>query len=271
MISRRDAIAALAGMLPAEINPVHDANPKDEKLIDLLHEILAKLERLRLTSPPIGSVVAFAGEWPKDDGKTPFELNIGWLLCDGRKLKDVEDRLDEEMRKRKDANGKNLEPPEGGILAQLRAILPAKRTPDGKEQPADALPDYRGMFLRGVDDRKFLTEKEEKKNRALSGKDAGGPRLVGSEQQCATKVPKEAFIFSGIVWNPAHDGFDRLLKHDGKGTINKVDEGDPSHSEPNLLSSAPAQGLVYTPAITGGGDGETRPINVAVNYIIKFQ
>lgn len=265
MISRRDAIAALAGMLPAEINPVDDANPKDEELIDLLHEILAKLERQRLTSPPIGSVVAFAGEWPsdKDDGRTPFELNIGWLLCDGRKLKDVEEKLHEEMRKRKDANGKNLAPPEGGILARLRAVLPPKPTPDGKKQPADALPDYRGMFLRGVDDRRFL---REGKKGELSGKDADGPRLLGSEQKCATKVPEKGFT-TDEQGEHCHDmHLEMGASRNPNGKVNNTVTSDRDKAvERNTLPKGK-----HTHQIVGGDD-ETRPVNIAVYYIIKFQ
>ncbi|MCS7304160.1 MAG: tail fiber protein [Thermoguttaceae bacterium] len=50
--------------------------------------LLNALVRLELTSPPIGTVMAFAGPWPpkKPDGTQWTEQELGWLLCDGRAL-----------------------------------------------------------------------------------------------------------------------------------------------------------------------------------------
>src|SRR4051812_25432554 len=39
---------------------------------------------------PVGTVVAFAGDWPpkKADDKTPWEeADLGWMACDGRALR----------------------------------------------------------------------------------------------------------------------------------------------------------------------------------------
>jgi Phage Tail Collar Domain len=46
------------------------------------------ISRLSRTSPPVGAVVAFTGEWlpPKAKGERWTEAELGWMLCDGRAL-----------------------------------------------------------------------------------------------------------------------------------------------------------------------------------------
>jgi hypothetical protein len=72
---------------------------------------------LSRTSPPVGSVVAYAGAWPpkKGEGGLWTEDELGWILCDGR----------------------DITPPQ---FAELRTALGAANAPD-----------YRGYFLRGLD------------------------------------------------------------------------------------------------------------------------
>jgi Phage Tail Collar Domain len=167
---------------------------------------VAAISHLSRTSPPVGTVVAFAGDWLPKRGKGPAwtEAELGWALCDGR-------------------------PMAGDEYAELRAVL-------GK----GTLPDYRNYFLRGKDP----------------------TRLVGSVQSDSTKMPtipfvagkqtaqpsyKEAFAAQEFVFKTGPDQSASLLR-----VRNTPVTGDHSHT------------------ITGG-DTETRPINVAVHWIIKFK
>ena len=45
---------------------------------------IATLSRV---NPPVGTVMAFAGEWPpaKGEGDRWTEKELGWLACDGRR------------------------------------------------------------------------------------------------------------------------------------------------------------------------------------------
>jgi microcystin-dependent protein len=105
-ISRREILSLslpLAGALAAQQGRAEGASadvPVDKKrdpktveeLIAAHTELLKELKRvtaayyhLSRTSPPVGSIQAFAGAWPpkrlKDKSWTEAEL--GWLLCDG--------------------------------------------------------------------------------------------------------------------------------------------------------------------------------------------
>jgi hypothetical protein len=250
MISRRQAFATLASLLPAGSLSAADSEKLEEgELVKLLADAL---QHLRLTSPPIGSVQAFAGDWPprKPDGFWT-ELDIGWLLCDGRKLDDVQKKLHEELEKQK----KKI--PEDGVLASLYKVLPQQG-----EKPAETLPNYCGMFLRGVDLRRDGTttgnDKLDEENRL---------RVVGSVQQCATKLPQKKFT---AVIAGKHKHALQLEMHASRNPngkcANTVASGDPKLVQPHDIEETGN----HTHNIEGG-DKETRPINIAVNYIIKFQ
>jgi hypothetical protein len=259
MLSRREAIASLLGALP-ENHPlaVLDAEGQEgelKNLNDLLKLLADALEHLRRTSPPIGSVQAFAGEWPprRTDGKAWTEFEIGWLLCDGRKLGDVETAL------RREAETFRKRVPADGMLTVLRAVL----TPRNGKAP-ETLPDYRGVFLRGWDDRP-----------APAGRDPG--RLLGSNQKDATRRPDTPFSTDE---QGKHNHVDR---EDAVALL--LDPGREIPRFPSGFQMAPAPGKTasvkdpypisaqgnHRHSVTAGGDAETRPANVAVNYIIKFQ
>src|ERR1700683_4748511 len=101
MISRRHALSAsLLGLIPeGPLLAFEDGEAQGEtleKLNKLITVLSDALQHLRRTNPPIGSVQAFAGEWPplKTDRMTKWhELDLGWLLCNGDKIVEVEARL----------------------------------------------------------------------------------------------------------------------------------------------------------------------------------
>ncbi len=246
MISRREAFATLASLLPAGRVTAEDQEKADvEELVKMLADALL---HLRLTSPPIGSVQAFAGDWPprKINGVWT-ELEMGWLLCDGRKLDDLQVKLHVQLEKR------SQKIPKGGILAELRDVLPPS-----KNGLAEMLPDYRGVFLRGLD--RSITG-------VAKGRDKEEKRSVGDEQGCATAMPTRKFSTSeaGEHTHPISTRFNW-------GTDPNKDGAEVTTH--NKTFAAPGAGM--QPAGKHiheiiGGDAESRPINIAVNYIIKFQ
>src|SRR4029078_5217359 len=47
--------------------------------------IIERVEKLESNSPPVGTVMAFAGPWPPPGHSLEqWEKERGWLLCDGR-------------------------------------------------------------------------------------------------------------------------------------------------------------------------------------------
>jgi microcystin-dependent protein len=109
------------------------------------------------------------------------------------------------------------------------------------------LPDLRGVFLRGLDNGR--------------GVDTG--RTIRSFQQDATARPNNSFTTNTTG---AHSHTTALPR----GDTNWSNGGGNSvwgwSANRNWNSSVAGN---HSHTITGGGDSETRPINVAVNYIIK--
>ncbi len=137
------------------------------------------------------------------------------------------------------------------------------------------LPDLRGRFLRGVDG--GAGHDPDAASRTASN--PGGPvgNAVGTLQADSTAAPATPFVAETTGAHTHTNGqFDRLSLHDGVNTTNgtaldNVDGG----AEPNLATTAPLLTAgAHTHRIGGGfgtgGDKETRPRNVAVQYIIKI-
>lgn len=123
------------------------------------------------------------------------------------------------------------------------------------------VPDLRGEFLRGQD----------------NGRGVDSGRTLGSAQGGATKLPATAF--TGTT-NSAG-------AHTHAVKTSNVDYADPhGHGSATALDRVSAPGIpsgpggdadtqsagahTHTISINGGGDSETRPRNVSVNYIIKY-
>jgi microcystin-dependent protein len=129
------------------------------------------------------------------------------------------------------------------------------------------LPDYRNCFLRGLTDGRELSEKQE----------------------CLTKLPKKPFVTEATGAH-THDGttsesgehIHHFRHWDGPKQRFKNSDYDPASiddcqwkdhqtdaagSHTHTFTTA-LSGL-HTHVVSGGGDSETRPVNYAVNYIIK--
>lgn len=186
---------------------------------------------------PPGSIMAYGG----DKNKIPD----GWLLCDGA-----------------------VKP-----VAQYQALYNAIGTQFGSGSGVGTfhLPDFRGRFLRGMDNgtgRDFDVGSRLPMNSGGLSNDN-----VGSVQGYATHLPVST-SFSGITSTDGshqhnlvlytddwfqNGGSDEALDNDAvgaNGTYSKLTDAAGAHS--------------HTVQINSGGDNETRPINANVLYIIKY-
>jgi Phage Tail Collar Domain len=217
----------------------------DAEIIDELKASLLdlKLEQTRLAEqhsrlsrsvPPVGSVVALAGVWPprKADKGRWTEDEIGWLLCDGRKI-------------------------EGGQYAALRAVL-------GEA----VLPDYRGCFLRGID---------RGTDGRTSGRDKGGVRTHKGPPQCATtQLPVTPFQTGAPSGQLGYKEPQVVHEVDVYPVMPRrkprIDLGTGPYSYPVSLTTVKDGKVTDTQTHPiSGGDPETRPVNMAVNWIIRFK
>lgn len=169
---------------------------------------------MSLTAPigvPVGTVVAFAGQITSsssEDYKTNIEA-LGWMICDGRLC---------EVSKY----------PE--LFAVLGYLYGGK---DGEFN----MPDYRGLFLRGVDNR----------NKDEGRKDPDGPRQLGSLQEDALKAHQHTYNALQAMATPSEQG-----QAAGASSISTEVTIDPIKPETSISLD------------------ETRPKNISVNYIIKY-
>jgi len=187
---------------------------------------------------PIGAVCAFAGQihpvsgdanniWASSpcsslgsqagvvDPKIPltYPESSGWMLCDGRYL---------------------------AIAAypELYAVLGDLY---GKKNDTFRIPDYRGLFLRGVD--------------AGSGLDPDAAKRIG---------PQGSGTSSGI----GSFQCDALQEH--KHSYRAVTLAAPSNTG-NAAGQTSAQEQTSIPDSPARVSQETRPKNIAVNYLIKYR
>jgi hypothetical protein len=219
---------------------------------------LNSLSWLSQHSPPIGSIVAFGGTLPDGEPERhQWEQKTGWILCDGRPLSSEE-------------------------YASLREVV------------GDKAPDYRAVFLRGINTKRdgSLADKSQQ--------DEDGVRSVNHFQDFSTALPKprleaadpskpdEKKDVAKFVTNeePEQDltppvrgnrfggensHFNQLVcKLDsGNGTIEKTDttQGEPNLYDSEAIKNVPA----HKHTVDSGGNAETRPINCAVYWIIKYR
>ena len=177
---------------------------------------------------PPGTVAPYAGTTAPQ----------GWLLCDGSAI------------------GRTTY---AGLFA---AIGSAHGEGDGVN--TFNLPDYRGRFLRGVDDGAGR-DPDAGSRTAMNAGGATGDE-VGSVEAEATALPGNPFATS-------MDGLHSHLAPTTTGTGGAYEVGGiyPEASGFDYVAAAPtsADGL-HSHTVASGGDAETRPVNAAVNWIIKY-
>lgn len=161
--------------------------------------------RLRLL-PPVGSVMAFAG--------SPESLPAEWLPCDGRELD----------------------------VAEYPALHAAIASAHGGEGAKFRLPDYRGLFLRGVDGE--AGRDPDRESRTAPGAGGNPGNRVGSLQEDALAAHDheyKSFVLKDNDWT-------RGVRHPLNGT------GDTANR-----------------ASQKRGGAESRPKNAYVEWIIRVR
>lgn len=132
--------------------------------------------------------------------------------------------------------------------AQYPDLVAAIGTHHGGTSEAFNIPDYRGFFLRGQDEGAGRDPDAAKRYPAATGGTGGDS--IGSVQGWATALPHKPFVV-------------KLANLGG----NPVDCGRfPGHDNSNWNPDSVEVDLTY-----GGGDDETRPLNVNVDFFIKRQ
>jgi hypothetical protein len=192
---------------------------------------------------PVGSIIAYAGNV---DGNIRNDLLAqGWLLCDGSAINRNE-------------------------YTQLFEALEKGRI-YGRGDGANTfnLPDLRGYFMRGVNDPDMAggrpggkDPEQDKRRYVVTGEAYAG---AGSIQDPGTARPSNAFKLT------PHDGHRHALPGgditaDGQWNYDAVHVGMNPHMAQNT-------GLAgeHSHEVSSSGDRETRPINIAVNYLIRVK
>lgn len=160
---------------------------------------------------PVGAVVAWAGELPD---KAPS----GWLPCDGAEFS----------------------------REALPELFAAIGTANGAPTPETfAVPDLRGVFLRGADD--GSRRDPDAATRTVPFGSPAGPAEVGSSQDWTTALPHKPWAATvvGLPGSSQHRAY---------------------HGSNVRVIKPPETSTTFD---LGGGDRETRPANVNVNHLIK--
>ena len=184
---------------------------------------------------PPGTIVAYGGA----------SVPSGWLLC----------------------NGSIIDPVAEPKYAALRAaVLDSWGDGGDGTSPKFNLPDLGGRFLRGVDNGAELRDDGP---RQATGPGGNTGNMVGTVEDDSTAVPRYASF--SLSSSGSHNHM----------TVNR-NAVNPWGSGPFMggLGDQANQGVTGNPSFTStegahshqlnGGDAETRPINAAVNYIIKY-
>ena len=124
-----------------------------------------------------------------------------------------------------------------------------------KAYPTNKLPDLRGEFIRGWDDGR--------------GVDAGRALLNWQPHTILDHAHyMELWTGDGLAAGSAREGVNPgILATYGDGGIVKTDE--PSHKVPSSLRAISSRSVKRYGEISGNVGTETRPRNVAFNYIVR--
>src|SRR5439155_21408319 len=154
---------------------------------------------------------------------------LGWMLCDGRKL-------------------------EGIAYDELRKVL-----------GQDSLPDYRGCFPRCID--------AGIDGKTTSQRDKDGIRKAGHEQLASTAMPLKRFQVTGSGEHQHLLDFP-IITPDPKGKEVVGAVRSPRGNDDSKFGNTSMRDVhkgnkgEHTHGLDGG-DAETRPVNIAVYYIVR--
>jgi microcystin-dependent protein len=208
-----------------------------------LDQRLAAVEAVLL---PSGTIIAYGGPASATtDGGAPA-VPAGWLLCDGSAVSRT-------------------------TYANLFAAI-GINFGGGDGIGTFNLPDLRGRFLRGVDHGAGRDPNAAARTASNTGGQVGD--AVGTLQGQATALPTTAFTTNTTGDHNHFNGvYHRLMATEAEsGHVSSTTTAtDSSPSEPDIVDSAPEVNAGnHSHSVTAGGDSETRPKNVGVNYLIKL-
>lgn len=184
---------------------------------------------------PVGSVVAFAGVF--NDSNDP-----NWRVCRGQSVR----RAD---------------------FPRLFAVIGTAWGQGDNPGTTFSLPDLRGVFLRGVA-QGTPTDPDRDSRTARNGGNSGD--RVGSFQGFATALPRREFATGNESTPHTHEVTNTNARTEG-GNPNTFGDGDERGVTPTAAITMGPNDRPHTHNVTGGGDQETRPVNVYVNYICKVR
>lgn len=225
------------------------------ELSDRLASLASRREAPPFSNPPVGTVVAYAGEVDAN-----FEELQGWLLCDGRPLSAA------------------------GTYQYLSLAL-GTTYGDGRDEGGNQvgdfnLPDYRGYFLRGVDPSGRVDPGSVIPNgdRVKPGGGATPYIKVGSLQKDDHASHGHGISDPGHghdIIDPGHaHPMDWNTNATPGGSAHERSSGLRDPGRPVTLSSKTnitvKEGTSKI-TIKEAGGRETRPKNVSVNWIIKYR
>lgn len=187
------------------------------------------------TNIPSGTIVSFGGT----------TIPAGWALCDGSEVS----------------------------RTTYSTLFAATGVHFGGGDGASTfnLPDLRGRFLRGVDGGAGQDPDAARRTSSKPGGATGD--AVGTFEDYATARPRTQFTTDTQGSHTHANGdWNRLMRHTGMNTTtSNGDSTDGSGAEPDIGNAQPMLAAgAHSHFITGGGDADSRPRNVAVNYIIKL-
>ena len=188
---------------------------------------------------PIGTIVPYAGILPGADNDHLMQVAPGWLLCNGaalssEKFKDLWNAI-----KNSHGNGKG--------------------SPSSAPDTDFNLPDYRGLFLRGVSGPRkdsYADPDREKREPPRDNGTGNSKNSVGSIQSDELKTHDHS------IDDPGHSHEVRCTDNDNQGAIGSANpDGDTRtfHTESGPTNIK----------INSKGGNETRPKNTYVHYIIR--
>ena len=192
----------------------------------------ARLEPPPSDHLPVGTVLAFAGVVNVPNGT--------WRLCDGQSLL----RAD---------------------FPRLYATIGTAWGQGANPGTTFALPDLRGMFLRGAAQGTNVDPDRDSRVARFGGNTGD---QVGSYQDFATALPRKPFA-TGPESNSHRHSASTDAQH--QGGPNTFEAGDERGVSPIASVTVGDNDRSHIHTVTGGGDAETRPVNVYVNYICKVK
>ncbi len=182
-----------------------------------------------------GSIICYAGIIDEAK-KTAFETK-GWLVCDGSSF--TFDRYPD-------------------LYAAIGGV-------HGHDDVSFNVPDLRENFIRGVDADARIDPEAKERKAPKPGGNAGA--LVGSFQGDATAIPVKPFV-SNLAGEHTHD-----LPHLPPDDYHRAYAGSHGRAGGKETGTETITGDAgaHTHAIINGGDDETSPIHMSLNYLIKHR